>query len=312
MAGQIAEFFGFRDTDKSRTAVETAARSMCPFIHDVCTKSIVVGGSSKKSGACTIRPKAQDADEVICCPHRLYADDYKMLDDVAALAFRQRLPKFAGRSAVEKARQLHSPTIAVFGHRWGGELRLPKKDGRGNYFVDWILVKINAEGLAEDFCAIEVQTIDTTGNYRDSFTGLNSPERENVWSTAGFNWENVNKRIIPQIIYKGSVLAREKYCSSGLFMVTPDPVFKTIMGRLGGVDHVQQVGRLQPSSITFVSYDFALPQTPAAGEIAPLALQRTHMSTVSEVRDAFNQAQLPERNVYSRAISEVLGVEFAD
>lgn len=312
MAGQIAEFFGYRDTYKSDAAISAAKTSICPFLNDVCTKSIQVEGKARKSGACTVRQKKEDSPSVICCPNRLYSGDYKMLDEIVKLAFKASLPKFAGRHAVDKAISLGQPTVAVFGHRWGGELRLPKKNGRGNYFVDWILVKINADGLAEDFCAVEVQTIDTTGNYRASYLGLSSVWRENEWSKVGLKWENVNKRIIPQIIYKGAVLAREAYCSAGLFMVTPDPVFKTIMHRLGGQDNVLKVGRLQPSSITFVSYDYVENAEVKAGEIIPLEIKTKHLSTVSEVRDAFNQAQLPEENVYANSISDALGVAFAD
>lgn len=35
--------------------------------------------------------------------------------------------------------------------------------------VDWILVHISKDCEPLDFCAFEVQTIDTTGNFRDSF-----------------------------------------------------------------------------------------------------------------------------------------------
>lgn len=187
---------------------------------------------------------------------------------------------------------------------------MPKKDGRGNYFVDWILVHLDGDGNARDFCAVEVQTIDTTGNYRDSFLSLRESGRENAISTVGLNWENVNKRILPQIIYKASVLARESFCSTGLFMVTPKPVFDTIMARLGGVDNVQRVGRLQPSSITFVAYDFDPESTVEAGSPTRLATVDSFMTAVSEVRDAFNRAQLPDPDVYAAAISQALGVEF--
>lgn len=74
-----------------------------------------------------------------------------------------------------------------------------------------------------EFTAIEVQTIDTTGNYRLSRLALFEPERRIVKSTVGLNWENVNKRIIPQIVYKGQVLQRERLNKTGLWFVTPVP-----------------------------------------------------------------------------------------
>ena len=64
--------------------------------------------------------------------------------------------------------------------------------------------------------------------------GLLSPGRDIVNSTANPNWENVNKRIIPQLIYKGQVLQREEGCKKGLFFVCPTPVYHNITARLGG------------------------------------------------------------------------------
>ena len=79
-------------------------------------------------------------------------------------------------------------------------------------------------------------------------------------STAGFNWENVNKRILPQIIYKGHVLRQERLCKKGLFFVCPTPVYKKISERLGG-------GRLhpypvQPGALTIMWYDIGPPASP--------------------------------------------------
>ena len=52
-----------------------------------------------------------------------------------------------------------------------------------------------------------MQTIDTTGTYQNARRALldhHVIEKD----TVGLNWENVSKRIIPQIIYKGQVLQR--------------------------------------------------------------------------------------------------------
>nr|WP_288870390.1 NotI family restriction endonuclease [uncultured Corynebacterium sp.] len=311
MAGQIAEFFGFKAEDKSQRAYDAALKSRCPFLHDDCIKTIALpDGRRVSSGACAIRQKSHPEKPIICCPIRLYFDDYAMLDEVASLAFKKSLPKFAGRAARDESLKRGIETVAVFGHRWGGELRLPKRNGEGNYYVDWILVHIDAKGEPVDFCAIEVQTIDTTGNYKDSFIGLSSAERENRWTSAGLNWENVSKRILPQLIYKGSILGREKFCSSGMFFVTPRPVYDRVMRRLGGESNVATVGRLQPSSITFLAYDVDTSSV-KPGEIADLKRVETNLSTVAEVRDAFNRAKLPEPNVYGDAIELVLGAKFS-
>ena len=46
------------------------------------------------------------------------------------------------------------------------ELRLPQKRGSGGYYIDWILALIGDDGNLREFVAVEVQAIDTTGNYR--------------------------------------------------------------------------------------------------------------------------------------------------
>lgn len=310
MAGRITDYFGYSASDRSEAAMETARNSWCPFLHDTCTKTMILDGKTIISGVCAVQQKSPTAPEVICCPHRLYANDYQMLRNIARLAFEPGLALASGRQAVNHARQSGQSTVAVFGHRWGGELRLPKQDGRSNYFVDWILAKVSAKGTLEDFCAIEVQTIDTTGNYRDSRRALTPPHRDIVWSTVGLNWENVNKRILPQIIYKAQVLAREAFCQSGMFFVVPVPVYDTIMVRLGGESAVRTVGRLQPSSISFLAYDFEPSSTNIPGKPRSISIQKKRLTMVAEVREAFNRAQLPDENVYGRAICEALEIDY--
>ena len=83
----------------------------------------------------------------------------------------------------------------------------------------------------------EGQTIDTTGNYRTAREAL-LKDREIIADTVGLNWENVSKRIIPQLIYKGQVLQREELCKTGLFFVCPQPVYERVLNRLGGKERI--------------------------------------------------------------------------
>ena len=124
--------------------------------------------------------------------------------------------------AVAKAKK-DGGAIAVFGHGWGGELRLPQRHGTGSYFVDWVLARLDGKGELKEFTAIEVQTIDTTGKYSDAQKALKT-NRSIAVDTVGLNWENVSKRIIPQLIYKGQVLQREALCRTGLYFVCPTPI----------------------------------------------------------------------------------------
>ncbi|MSO23167.1 MAG: hypothetical protein EXQ58_07940 [Acidobacteria bacterium] len=66
-----------------------------------------------------------------------------------------------------------------------------------------------------DFVAVAAQSIDTTGNYRKERGAYLREEPFPGVSTGGFNWKNVNKRILPQVIYKGHVLRQEPLCQRG-------------------------------------------------------------------------------------------------
>lgn len=133
MAGYISEFFGYNAADNSTLALQTAAKRNCPFLGSFCNKTL----SREKiiSGVCAIRQKTPGSPSVICCPIRLYAENYKMLHLISEKAFHHRLGLYAGRVAVEKAHE-EGGAIAVFGKGWGGELRLPQRKGQGSYFVD--------------------------------------------------------------------------------------------------------------------------------------------------------------------------------
>lgn len=224
-----------------------------------------------------------------------------MLHDISRLAFKRDLNLFAGRIAIEKAKE-ENGAVAVFGHGWGGELRLPQRKGTGSYFVDWVLARLDSNGELSEFTAIEVQTIDTTNNYQSARMALLS-DRTIVSDTVGFNWENVNKRIIPQLIYKGQVLQREDLCKSGLFFVSPKPIHDRVLDRLGGKDRLPKFPS-QPASIHFVAYDFE--NNKEDGKITPISIVEEHCTTVYKVQEAFSSLTLPEGNVYQNAITRTL------
>lgn len=299
--GTISDFFGYPATDRSATAIAAAESHHCPFLGETCHKRLRDGTIA---GACAIKPA--NSGPVICCPIRLYADDYRILKDVADKAFSPDLPLVTGPSARRAARETKTATVGVFGKRWGGELRLPRRNGSGSYFVDWILALVDPDGNLVEFVAIEVQTIDTTGNYWPSRAGLLSPSRDIVNSTANPNWENVNKRIIPQLIYKGQVLQREEGCKKGLFFVCPTPVYHNIMARLGGQKGLTEV-HLQPPAITFMAYDFVAQDQRVEGQPVPLQLDLAHTTTVYKLQERFNNVELPGANVYRDAIEIALG-----
>lgn len=299
MASTIYEFFGYRPEDDSFQALQAAADCHCPILNDTCEKRLNDG---KISGVCSLKPI--NSGPVICCPVRLYAENYKILSDIVKQAFGKDYPLVPGYEALSKVKSTQNPCVAVFGKKWGGELRLPQRSGSGGYFVDWVLAKITADGELEEFVAVEVQTIDSTGNYRNGVAALEE-SRTQVKTTAGLNWENVSKRILPQLIYKGQVLQREELCKKGLFFVCPEPVYTKIINRLGGHQGLLKYS-LQPASISFLNYNYDFSKSTIHGQLIPLISVGTHSTTVYKVQEAFNNVALPDENVYRDGILRAL------
>lgn len=303
MSGFISEIFGYRAEDTSDTALQTIAKQVCPFLSSYCTKALGDKDNRTLSGVCAVRQVTPGSPDVICCPNRIYAENYKMLSTVAQKAFGAEYRLYAGRLAVSKAKE-EKGAVAVFGHGWGGELPLPKRKGKGSYYVDWILARLNESGELIEFTAIEVQTIDTTGSYqnaRRALIGRHEIEKD----TVGLNWENVSKRIIPQIIYKGQVLQREEFCRSGLYFVCPKPVYDRVLERLGGKEKLPQFPT-QPAAIHFVAYDYLSDLPREDGKIRPLGIVEEYCTTVYKVQESFSAVDLPEQNVYRDAIRRSL------
>ena len=295
MALKIVEFFGYAPGDSSETAAAARQTLSCPFIGGSCKKTLNDG---LISGVCTVRQVKSGS--IICCPRRLYADEYQILGDTARVVFGDGVPFATGtRSGVGLGK---GKRVIAFGSAAGGEIKLPPIGRRGGFFVDWILALVD-DGELVEFVAVEVQSIDTTGNYRrerDAYLrGLDFPG----YSEAGINWENVNKRILPQLIYKGHVLRRETLCKAGLFFVCPTPVYERIERRVGG--NLTPYPGPAPGTLTFRWYDVGSQTLP--GQWRDLRFQGQFTTTVDQVAYAFlAPGNMPPEGSYARAIQAKL------
>jgi hypothetical protein len=302
VALKIVEFFGYAPRDQSPQAQEARHTFPCPFKGGQCTKRLSRDGTV--SGVCTVRQSTPDP--VIICPNRLYAENYQILLDVAVAAFGAGVRLIRGTDVHTLPHD--GRNVVAFGKGWGKELKLPQVKGpdgkgRGGYFVDWVLALIGTDGQLEEFVAVEVQSMDTTGNYRDQRAAYLRDEDFPGYSKGGINWENVSKRILPQLIYKGHVLRRERLCKGGLFFVCPAPVYQRIWQRLGG--DLSEYPVLQPGAVTFRWYDLG-PLVPE-GQHRHLVWQGQFTTTTDQVALAFTAPKnLPPNGVYEAAIQREL------
>jgi len=297
LAIRIVELFGYNPSDRTKTAVTARHDGTCPFIGAGCTK--LLGRDGKVSGVCIVRQVT--SGPVIICPNRLYADGYRILKDIGEASFGKGIRLIASDNLIDTKHD--GRDVIVFGKRWGKELKLPKRGGTGSYFVDWILALVDKKSQLEGFVAVEVQSMDTTGNYREELETYMAGDDYESSSVGGINWENVSKRILPQIIYKGNVLRRERLCTKGLFFVCPAPVYERIKTRLG--DNLLEYPNLQPGSLTFRWYDVG--ESVSSGKIRNLDFRGQFCTTVDQVALAFTSpSNLPPPNVYEEAIGAEL------
>lgn len=291
MALDIAELYGYGPTDESAQAREARDSRHCPFLNRPCTKTF---NDNTSNGVCTLIQKS--AGPVICCPNRLYSDGYRVLLDIAVSAFGEGV-RLVGPTNLD-ASGSGQRSVVVFGRWWGKELSLPGRgrEGKGG-FVDWVLALIDEREELVEFVAVEIQSMDTTGSYkalRDAYMARKGYQPV----SAGINWRNVFKRILPQLIYKGHILHREKLCKSGLFFVCPSPVYRKIVEELS--DELEEYHR-QPGSLTFKWYNLASEQE--TGRLRALVCEGEFTTTVSQVAQALSgQKRLPPAGVYEQAI----------
>lgn len=297
---KVLEFHGYMPLSPESRSF--AARRWCPFVDEKCKKS-------QSGGACALQ--APDSPPIIICPNRLYGNNLAVISKIAETTFGPGCDLVTDVEAETRRRDssLNGREVVVFGQGYSGEvgIKAPAAEGEtGSFKVDFLLTSVGPELEPQAIVAIEVQTIDTTNSYKKASTSYYAEQpHPSKWgeggTNAGFNWENVTKRILPQIIYKGHALRREKLARHGLFFVLPDPVLQKIRTRIGSSLLEYPKG---PGTVTFHSYQLADKWTSAE---RPIELVTEFTTTVEQIAFAFVSPQnLPPLGIYEDTISTKL------
>lgn len=312
MSGYICELYGRSASEVNEDILSKWSTRKCPFSGDACSKR---RHDNTPAGVCAVRQSSSETP-IICCPQRLYADNYELLREVAIDAFsltreeQQSLQLVAGEPAAKQI-AISFPgkvTVCVFGHRWGHELPLPVPSSfKSTCSIDWILVLLNSlTGAPESFCAAEVQTVDTTGSHAAAASALT--ERGVLeCGDFGINWANVRKRIFTQIVYKGQVLERETRCTSGLYYIVPKPVFDNNFTSLGGERLLPRFPK-RPGTITFFVYDYDPDTKFSSSCVRPLKHIESYTTGIHQLQQAFTNNLPDEGDLYYKAIRKAMGL----
>lgn len=179
----LGEVFGFPIANESDRAKRYRDNKLCPYNNIVsnCTKNSI----EFPLGVCSVHHKG---NLVIVCPIR-FREDWTIISDAANFIFDG------------KASWTHV-----------GEVRLKDKHGKSAGNIDYVLVAYDDKGRVVDFGSLEVQAVYISGNLTGPFTAyLENPTPDFSWTQA-FKYpkpdylSSSRKRLIPQIIAKGSIL----------------------------------------------------------------------------------------------------------
>ena len=95
-----------------------------------------------------------------------------------------------------------------------------KMEGFGN--VDFVIADVGDDGEVSQFLSVELQAIDITGSAFDAYQALRAGNDLEKRPTYGFNWDNVYKRYITQLIRKGYF---HHHWKSKIVAVIPEQVY---------------------------------------------------------------------------------------
>jgi hypothetical protein len=294
----ISELFGYTPDDRSPKALKAKKSCACPFVGGTCSKtnhdqSVIYGVCSVSYGV-----KSSDRD-IIICPKRLYVNNYACLRDVAEQVWGVSAVRgFVIGGSYESLRAQaakHDTSIVAFGQGSGSEVGFTSG---GSLSVDWVLQRYqkapSGKLVAKDFICVEIQSIDTTGNYRNTREAyMEMTVASKCYpvpnSQHGLNWANVHKRLVPQLIRKGNVMLHAPRCL-GMFFVLPDEVFQKFEEILPGLE--KQNNHPKVGGLTVLTY--ALGEVPANGGIRSLERRRTVHYNLQDIALAFIAPSGPE------------------
>lgn len=293
----LVEIFGYAPTDITKQARTLWQLGACPFINKACIKfnhdqSIIYG-------TCSVTSPYGD---VVICPNRLYADEYKSINRVAIDAFGDGAEFLLFNEYIQRRAEVGDCIVAL-GKNSGREVQV------GNSLsMDWVLAHI-IEGELKEYAGVEVQSIDITGNYRDAWHSYNTlpqnPSQVSFPSSQhGLNWANVHKRLIPQLIRKGVVYSRSSLVTKGFYFIVPDIVYRKFEELIGDIPVLPQA---QQDAISVFTY--TLGNALKHGEIRKLCPEREIRFRLNDFAERFIQGpNLPSGSELDQAVKNVLGI----
>lgn len=160
--------------------------------------------------------------------------------------------------------------------------------------VDLVIADVDDDRQAvRSFLPVELQAVDITGSYYPAYDALTNNRSDSGQVSYGFNWANVRKRFISQVIAKGY------FCSqwgTRIVAVVQEDLFEQFAAHARVVET-----RLDGSNIVFLLYQYS---RSSAGDPWTLSQRRVVPTTHSIVMNSILYEQAPDRAAFERRILE--------
>lgn len=199
---------------------------LCPFKNSICMKR-----SHNITGplpVCSIYLQRKDKEKqpVAVCPRRLYAAD--IFHDV-----------------IEYCWPGEKPTNPIL-------VREVKMGDVGN--VDMVIADLSEDGTTiKNFVSIELQAIDITGTYEPAYSSIIHNSVLEKRPTYNFNYRNVQKRFVTQLIDKGIY---HHHWETKIVAVVQDVVYENLHNKIAFPEL-----SIDQSNVVFLQYAMVLTKT---------------------------------------------------
>ncbi len=177
--------------------------------------------------------------------------------------------------------------------------------GFGN--VDFVIADVQEDGEVGQFLSVELQAIDITGSAFKAYQALLAGTDLDKRPTYGFNWDNVYKRYVTQLIRKGYF---HHHWKSKIVAVIPEQVYQYITSRADFIRSPDVRGA--QVNIIFMTYQFEHDPT-RPGQFRP-KLVTVEGTSHSSLQNAILYKEAPKKEAFTARIkhSLVRAVNLAD
>jgi len=248
---------------------------LCPYIQKKCPKRSTNLGIEPYPVCSLWKNAKKERDptrDLICvCPKRFYQVDWL-------------------KAVVENCWPFETPENPVVATE-------VKMKGFGN--VDFVIADQDQDGGIGNFLSVELQAIDITGSVYPAYEALRSGDMLPKRPTYGFNWDNVYKRYITQLIRKGYF---HHHWGTKIVAVIQDQIYQYVIDK---ADFMRSPN-ISDSNVNIIFMTYVFEDDPdRPGQFRP-ALRRVEGTSHASLQQAILYKEAPSKDAFKCKIQEAL------